>query len=375
MLESDILGAELEALGADGDTVIELIDHGANLRRERIEATNGAEPTRARQLVNGATFVLDTSAEVEAVWGESDGRVLWASGEPLILVAPQGVGKTTFAQRLTLGRIGLCPKLLSMPVASDERRVLYIAADRPRQAQRSFARMVSDVDCATLAERLEVWRGPLPFSVVAEPWRFVELCESAGAGTIVVDSLKDIASDLSREETGQAIALAMQELVAAEIEVLILHHQRKAQSDNKSPKSLSDVYGSGWITAGAGSVVLLWGEPGDPLIELRHLKQPAEEVGPLKITHDQVRGLPTLQENSDIEDTLRRAGVEGVTVADAAKLMFSKTTPTRNEIEKARRRLEGLVKRGLAVHLPSLVPTNAGSYVYDGPGSEERERA
>jgi hypothetical protein len=34
------------------------------------------------------------------------------------------------------------------------------------------------------------------------------------------------------------------------------------------------------ITAGAGSVVLLWGAAGDPIVEWRHLKQPAAEVGP-----------------------------------------------------------------------------------------------
>jgi integrase len=36
----------------------------------------------------------------------------------------------------------------------------------------------------------------------------------------------------------------MQLYVAAGVEVLALHHQRKAQGDNKRPRALSDVYGS-----------------------------------------------------------------------------------------------------------------------------------
>ncbi len=33
--------------------------------------------------------------------------------------------------------------------------------------------------------------------------------------------------------------------------------------------------GSTWLTSGLGSVIVLDGEPGDPTVELRHLKQPA----------------------------------------------------------------------------------------------------
>ena len=63
-------------------------------------------------------------------------------------------------------------------------------------------------------------------------------------------------------------------LVASEIEVVVSHHQRKATGYNKKPTTLADVYGSTWLTAGAGSVVLLWGEAGDPIVELTHLGSP-----------------------------------------------------------------------------------------------------
>jgi hypothetical protein len=338
---------------------------------EPLDAGESPEPAlQPRQLVDGATFVLDSPTEVEAIWGEAEGRVLWASGEPLLLVAPQGVGKTTIAQRLTLGRIGLCPSLLGMPVARGEGRVLYLACDRPRQAQRSLARMVGDEDREALAERLEVWCGPLSFSLVKTPAELLRLAESVEATTVVIDSLKDVAPSLSSEESGQAIALALQELVATGVEVLALHHQRKAQADNRKPKTLADVYGSVWIPAACGSVALLWGEAGDVLIQLDHLKQPAEEVGPLKVVHDHHAGLPTLQEKAELEDLLRNAGVEGLTVSAVASWIFSKDTPSRNEIEKARRRLDRLAGKGYAKHIPSLVPTDAGRYVFDGPAEK-----
>jgi hypothetical protein len=41
-----------------------------------------------------------------------------------------------------------------------------------------------------------------------------------------------------------------------------------------------DVYGSTWLTAGTGSVILLNGEPGDPIVIMHHLKKPVAEGGP-----------------------------------------------------------------------------------------------
>jgi hypothetical protein len=57
------------------------------------------------------------------------------------------------------------------------------------------------------------------------------------------------------------------------------------------------VYGSTWLTSGLGSVIVLDGKPGDPTVELRHLKQPAEPVGPLTLRHDHTAGVTVLFDN------------------------------------------------------------------------------
>jgi len=107
------------------------------------------------------------------------------------------------------------------------------------------------------------------------------------------------------------------------------------------------VYGSRWLTAGAGSVVLLWGEPGDLVVELRHLKQPADEIGPLQVVHNHDLGVTTIHEQADLEVVLERT-VGGLTVKDAARVLFESDEPRQNEIEKARRKLDKLVDRGHA---------------------------
>ena len=91
-----------------------------------------------------------------------------------MLVGPDGTGKTPLVQQLTLGRIGLRSRVLGMRVAVDERPVVYLALDRPMQAARSFARMVGEGDREALAARLIVWKGPLPFDVVREPFALAD---------------------------------------------------------------------------------------------------------------------------------------------------------------------------------------------------------
>ena len=137
--------------------------HAVQSREPRLEVV-----TRARDgLLTGAEFILDSPSEVPAIWGEGD-HVLWASGEPLFLVGPAGVGKTTLAQNLALRRHGIRDsELLGLPLAVDPRAVLYVAADRPAQAARSFARMVDETDRVGL-DLFRVHRGPFPFGDLAK---------------------------------------------------------------------------------------------------------------------------------------------------------------------------------------------------------------
>jgi AAA domain len=217
--------------------------------------------------------VLDTPEVVRSRWGRGH-QCLWPKGEPFMIVGPEGVGKTTIAQQLALALGQILPASLLGFVVEPVGRVLYMACDRPSQADRSFRRMVGESDRSALHDRLVIWRGPLPFDLAGEPGALLAMARRFGCDVVVVDGLKDVAADLSREESGVGLNRAVQECVSEDVDVLALHHQRKAQAGAGRPNRLADVYGSRWLTAGFGSVVMLWGEPGDPVVELTHLKQP-----------------------------------------------------------------------------------------------------
>lgn len=256
--------------------------------------------------------------------------MLWAEGEPTMLYGPDGVGKTTVTQQLILCRIGIAdPRLLDQPVLVSDHKVLYLALDRPRQAARSMRRMVSEADCDVLAGRLVVWQGFPPFDAVRDSESLARFALERDARTVFVDSVKDLAPNLSDEEAASALHRAWQLCVDEGIEVFALHHPRNAQVGNKRPKALADVYGNRWLYAGCGSAILLWGDAGDPVVELEHLKQPSDVVGPLKLLHDNVTGRTTVMDASDVV-ALVAANGGCATAADIANHCSPGPSPTRS---------------------------------------------
>lgn len=328
------------------------------IRREVMRLRIRAEAQRIHDIEQAGTVdavdqtvpgsaLLDQPAGIPAIWGHGD-EVLWAEGEPFLLVAPPGVGKTTLMGQVVAGIIGSPSHrhVLGWPV-QQRRRVLYLAADRPKQIMRSLRRHLAELDRDDLDDRLVIWKGPPPADLAKQQDALLNLCRAHRADVVILDSLKDMAVGIVDDVVGSGLNRAIQLTVAAGIEVGALHHQRKGQGGAK-PKTLEDVYGSTWITAGAGSVVLLWGAAGEPLVELYHLKQPADSVGPLKVEHDHTAGRSTVYRGFDPLAYLRNRKSTGTTSTEMAKAWFEKSTPTPAERMKALRKLDGLVAAGLA---------------------------
>ncbi|MGN9802042.1 AAA family ATPase [Micromonospora sp. L32] len=310
----------------------------------------------AARVHDGATFLLDLPPTPPALWGKGE-DILWARGEALMIAGPQGVGKTTIAGQLLRAVAGLHHEVLGFPVEPCEQRVLYLAMDRPEQARRNLGRMFAGNagEREYLAEILRFWSGPPPSDFAADPASLLRLAQQHGADVVFVDSLKDAAVGLSKDEVGAGYNRARQLALAEGVQLVELHHVVKNGADGGKPNNINGIYGSTWLTSGAGSVVLLWGEPGDPVIDFVHLKQPMNEVGPLKVLHNRTTGLAEVyhDEETDVVALARRCASTGISAAEAARCQFSVEKPTRAQVEKARRNLARLVEHGLLVFKPA----------------------
>jgi replicative DNA helicase len=307
-----------------------------------ITAALDEEATRPR-LVPGDAFAFDRPPTPPARWGNED-LVIWREQGPLWIVGPTGIGKSTMALRLALALIGVGDGgLLGYPVTPVDGLVVYLAADRPAQLADNLARMVGPADRTALHERLAVHKGPLPWDLARQPDRLAEWLAEIGARAFLVDSLKDVATDLATDETGGRVNRAFQLVTAAGIDLAVCHHQRKAGREGAKPKTLDDVYGSSLLVNGADSVLRLWGTPGDPVVELAHLKAPTwAELSPMLVNIG-VDGTVAVHEGTDLLGWLR-GFPQGVEVAEAARFLYGSTDKAPKE--RTRRALEGLTSRG-----------------------------
>jgi hypothetical protein len=291
-----------------------------------------------------ATWLLDRPPAPPPLWGEADAP-LWSPGQALMIAALPGLGKSTVAVQLVRARLGLDDTVLGLPV-TEGKRVLYLCMDRPEQIAELFARALDRDELTSVADRLTLGWGPPPHDVARRPELLAELASAAQADTLVVDSLKDAALKLTDDEVGATYNRARQLALAAGVEVLELHHLVKRNADGKAPSGLADVYGSQHLTAGAGSVLVLVGESGDPIVRALHLKPVREPWGPVWLTHDHEHGRTAVHNRLDLHEQL--AIVQVMTAASAATMLFETEKPTRAQTEKARRHLERLVRAGMA---------------------------
>jgi replicative DNA helicase len=325
-----------------------IVMSGAGLRPEDNPPSDLYAPDLAR-LRPGGSWVLDAPLNVPAVWGSGD-DVLWSEGEALLLCGPSGVGKTTLTGQLIHARMGQSRHVLGYPVKPGGRRVLYLAMDRPAQVARSIRRQFGEDDRSALDELLTVWSGPPPADLANDTGLLARMCREADADTVVVDSLKDAAVGLTDDKVGASYNRARQRAIGDGMQVVELHHQVKRGANGGEPNTLADVYGSVWLTAGAGSVIVLWGASGDPIVRLTHLKPPVSEVGPLRVIHEGHSGRSAIYHATDLV-LLALANPGGITAKAAARAVAETDKPTANDVEKARRRLRALTYSGDLVEL------------------------
>ncbi|MEV6727646.1 DnaB-like helicase N-terminal domain-containing protein [Streptomyces sp. NPDC051364] len=343
--------------GADPDAIRSEVE--SEVRAERERALASGQGRLSRYITDGWRFITETGADKEPLWGTRE-QTAWASGESLMIVGAPGVGKTTLAHQLIFARLGLADSVLDMPVAPGK-RVLYLAMDRPKQIAHAMARRIGPEHESRMRDGLAVWQGPLPATLDKEPDLLADLAAAHQADTIVIDSLKDAMSTLVDDALAVAYNNARQRAIRNGVEVMELHHQRKGSEGMPRAQrpSLDRVYGSTWLTSGAGTVLFVSGEAGDLAVTIHQVKCSTGEIGPLQVIHDHERGTSQVDPALDPAEMLRKRP-DGLTVRELAVIQSGENNPDRAATEKARRILDRLVKNGLAAKAEGAAGGNGG---------------
>jgi hypothetical protein len=258
------------------------------------------------------------------------------------------------AQLRTIGS-GL---VLGLPVRPVDGRVLYLAMDRPAQIARSMTRQFSDGELEELGDRLLVREGPPIQDMAKHPELLKQMADYYQAEVVYLDSLKDAAIGLSEDDVGAAYNRARQALVAAGYQVCELHHVVKRHGNDGNGgrlTNIADVYGSTWLTNGAGSVIGLSGEPNAHYIEFNHLRAPLEQLGPWTLYHDHETGEITIHGEVDLVALAFDGGENGINARTAAMALYETEQPSRVEIRKATYALDKLASTG---RLTRFEPSN-----------------
>ncbi|WP_344200186.1 hypothetical protein, partial [Aeromicrobium alkaliterrae] len=333
--------------------------------RSETTAVRLGKSAKARR-VGGGEFFVDAPDEVPVVWGRGN-EILWADGEPTMIVGDDGTGKSTIDHQLISARLGLREEVLGYPVEPAEGVIVYLAMDRPDQARRAGHRLFSslDEDARAFVDRhLTVWTGPLPINPLSSPEVLADWLQTqfGNVAEVHADSLKDLASNISEDGVGSRVNLAIQEVVARGINWIGLHHQRKANGDNKSPDGLADVYGSRWLTAGHGSILMLTKGKGDKdYIELTQLKEPADRIPRLMLRHDRVTGL-THRVAPEVDLELAFMLIDApASVNELARLMYPDREITATLRKNVKRKADAKVQAGEARKHPGKTGGSGGS--------------
>lgn len=321
---------------------------GEDLRKRANGAATEITPKWASLIVDGKTWLTSGPDRAQPLWG-TETSMLAALDQPTTVAGPQGAGKSVFGQRIALGWLGLVDDVLGMPVHHGAGNILYLASDRPDQARLSMRRMVTDDQLDVLEERMRVWKGPPPEDVAKQPLMLRELARVADAQLLIIDSVKDVALKLSSDEVGAAYNTALQHAVAADVQVLALHHPRKLAGDTRDQpvRTLDDLYGATWITAGNGSVIYL--QPGAlDGYTLTQLKSPVGDKLSIDYEHVTETGDVRRATTPTLVTVLEQAGDEGLSAVHAARCIYRVDQPEEHQRKKIARALNELVEEGVA---------------------------
>lgn len=196
----------------------------------------------------------------------------------MLLTGHTGVGKSQFcgdlASHLCLGK-----EFLGREV-STSKRVLFVSLEMGlvelKWLRGEQLKNLSSEDISILDNNLKFLPVgyPIYFNRAENRVHLEELVQKGQFDVVIFDSLGSMTEQELSKETDAKLLMDWNDHLRVEfgISTIIIHHHRKAQTGNKRPNSIADIYGSHYFTARATTVMTLWDPRKSGLIEVSFQK-------------------------------------------------------------------------------------------------------
>lgn len=225
-------------------------------------------------LIYGLQSFLNTEVEIEWVMP----GLLQAQGY-MLLTGPAGVGKTQFSLRAAIC-LALGQDFLGHSIA-EPRRILFFSLEMGHADLKFFlstmCQGMSTDDLLMLEQNLLI--APLGeafyLDQTKEQERFEGILRDFAPSGVFIDSVGSSSSGQVTDESTVKSLMDFNDKIRQRFGVFtwFIHHNRKAQGDNKKPNKMADVYGNQYLVNRATSVYCLWPHGNSGAIEVLPLKK------------------------------------------------------------------------------------------------------
>lgn len=252
------------------------------INKARLKYPINVEPTDTFPIFGFESF-LATDIQIEWVI-----RDLLQKQGYLLLSGPPGTGKTQLSLRFAIN-MALGKEFLGYS-AGDPCTVIFFSMEMGHADLKWFIEQMAEglslEDKALLEQNLKLI--PLGYGVMldkkGEQRKVEQLVERLQPTGVFFDSLGSTSTEELSDETTVKKILDWNDRFRSMYDVFTwyIHHNRKAQANNKKPNKLADIYGNQYITARATTVLGVWPEGNQ--IEISALKMRlAKQFDPFSI--------------------------------------------------------------------------------------------
>ena len=257
-----------------------------------------------------------------------------------LVASPPGLGKTQFSLNFALC-CALGTKFLKWEITKPL-KILWFSLEMNAPALQYFttkmAGAFSEEELVQLDQNLKI----VPLGEVLpldhpEGQKFLEaLIEEYQPDGIILDSMGKVTNESLADEKKAKELNAYYAKIRKKNDLFIffIHHNRKANGDNKKPKELADIYGNQYISADLTTAISLWRDVGSTTIDLNVIKTrlgPEQSTLHIKrneyllfeaeeVVADSILDSPLVKEALERGngDSSSSSGVDGVPKADLA---------------------------------------------------------